>query len=115
MDSKLSMRRTGLTLRLCLAEREVGKAMTRRTFVFLLLFVGSLRAQVQYFPPHALCREREMEHCERGYVAHLRASGQPSLWKLAISPTAESYRFLWLRTFHRPVSARLRIAKNGSG
>lgn len=84
-------------------------------FVFVLLVVGSLRAQTQYFPPHAFCREGETEHCERWYVPHLRAMGEPSLWELSKSKTEESYRFLWLRTFNRPVSARLTIAEDGSG
>jgi hypothetical protein len=84
-------------------------------FFFSLLIVCSLSAQAQYFPSHAFCREDETEHCERWYVPHLRAMNEPSLWELSKSQTAESYRFLWLRTFNRPVSARLTVAKDGSG
>lgn len=40
---------------------------------------------------------------------------EPSLWELSKSQSVESYRFLWLRTFNRPVSARLTIVKDGSG
>jgi hypothetical protein len=91
--------------------------MAKQAFVIVLvlLFGGSLRAQTQYFPPHVFCRAGETEHCERWYVPHLHAMGEPSLWELSKSQSAESYRFLWLRTFNRPVSARLTIAKDGSG
>jgi len=41
--------------------------------------------------------------------------GEPSLWKLSKSESIESYRFLWLRSFNHPVSARLTIANDGSG
>jgi len=40
---------------------------------------------------------------------------EPSLWDLSKSTSAESYRFLWLRTFHHPVSARLDVAGDGAG
>jgi len=79
-----------------------------------LVLVCLLGAQTQYFPPHAFCRTGETEHCERWYVPHLRAMREPSLWELSKSAPAQSYRFLWLRTFHHPVSARLDIAGDGT-
>lgn len=91
--------------------------MAKRWFLcaFVFVLVGNLRAQTQYFPPHAFCRKGETEHCERWYAPHLQAMGEPSLWELSTSQSIESYRFLWLRTFNRPVSARLTIANDGSG
>jgi hypothetical protein len=32
---------------------------------------------------------------------------EPSLYSLSKSTSAESYRFLWLRTFHHPIAIRL--------
>jgi hypothetical protein len=39
---------------------------------------------------------------------------EPSLWGLSKDASKQSYRFLWLRTFHHPVSARLEVAKDGA-
>ena len=81
----------------------------------LFSFVPSLCAQTDYFPPRAFCAVGETEHCARWYEPHLRAMREPSLWKLSQSQSAEAYRFLWLRTFHHPVSARLQLVGDGSG
>jgi hypothetical protein len=40
---------------------------------------------------------------------------EPSLWDLSKKNSVETYRFLWLRTFHHPVAARLKVAPDGSG
>src|SRR5271157_4689551 len=106
----------GLTVRTANAvmKRFDSAARSAVLFAVLLPFVCSLSAQTQYFPPRAFCRADETEHCERWYVPHLRAMAEPSLWELSKSQTAQSYRFLWLRTFHHPVSARLQVANDGS-
>src|SRR5271169_2890576 len=80
----------------------------------LLLVVCTLDAQTQYFPAHVFCRTGETEHCD-WYAPHLSAMREPSLWELSKSQSTQSYRFLWLRTFHHPVSARLTVAGDGSG
>lgn len=41
----------------------------------------------------------------RWYSPHLRAMAEPSL--SCGAPEAESYRFLWLRSFHAPIAVRL--------
>ena len=82
-------------------------------FALLLVLAGSLAAQTQYFPPRVFCRAGEAEPCN-WYAPHLRAMGEPSLWELSKSQSVESYRFLWLRTFHHPVSARLDLRSDGS-
>jgi hypothetical protein len=58
-----------------------------------------------YFPPGVL----DCDGFTSGWYSKcLRALGEPSLWALSRSdPRAEVYRFLWLRSFHRPVSIRL--------
>jgi hypothetical protein len=85
-------------------------------FAMLLLSLSSGgRPTTQYFPEHAFCRPKESGSCERWYTAPLKAMAEPSLFETSRDPSIESYRFLWLRTFHQPVSARLEIAKDGAG
>jgi hypothetical protein len=84
------------------------------TCSLLLILVAGLRAQTQYFPDRAFCGSHETGTCERWYAKHLRAMREPSLWGLSEDPSRQSYRFLWLRTFHHPVSARLEVAKDGT-
>ena len=49
------------------------------------------------------------------YSKHLFAMKEPSLWKASKESDLESYRFLWLRSFHQPVVVRLTIGKEGTG
>jgi hypothetical protein len=82
----------------------------------LLLAIEVLPAQ-QYFPPHILGEDpRETEFTERRYSGNLDALQEPSLWELSRQdPSAEVYRFLWLRSLHHPIAVRLVLNKNGSG
>ena len=84
-------------------------------FVFLLFCASGASAQTQYFPPDAFCYPHETGHCDRWYSPHLLAMKEPSLWEVSKKQSDEVYRFLWLRTFHAPVSARLDVASDGSG
>ena len=89
--------------------------MKGRLICALLLFLAaSSAAQMQYFPDRAFCGSDEPGTCERWYAKHLRAMREPSLWELSKDTSKQSYRFLWLRTFHHPVSARLEVAKDGN-
>lgn len=65
----------------------------------------------QYFPTGVLgCGEQSDELLTEWYAKHLKALGEPSLWELSRSDTqARVYRFLWLRSFHRPVAIRVII------
>jgi hypothetical protein len=45
----------------------------------------------------------------------LRALDEPSLLEEAKTPSPQSYRFVWLRTFHHPVAVRLDIMSDGTG
>jgi hypothetical protein len=82
----------------------------------LMLFFAVISAtQTQYFPDRAFCGSPETGVCETWYAKHLRAMREPSLWELSKDTSKQSYRFLWLRTFHHPVSARLEVAKDGTG
>jgi hypothetical protein len=49
------------------------------------------------------------------YPYELRVMGEPSLFDLAENPSAESYRFLWLRASDAPVVVRLDVNADGSG
>jgi len=49
------------------------------------------------------------------YSKHLKALAEPSLLDLSKNPTLESYRFIWLRTFHHPVIERVDIQAGDAG
>jgi len=49
------------------------------------------------------------------YPYELRVMGEPSLFDLAENPSAESYRFLWLRASDAPVVLRLDVNADGTG
>ena len=80
----------------------------------LIVLLSRVTAQTQYFPDRAFCGSHETGTCERWYAKHLHAMHEPSLLGLSTDASRESYRFLWLRSFHHPVSARLEVAKDGS-
>lgn len=71
----------------------------------------------QYFPLGVLgCDEWTDQFQRRWYSKHLRALREPSLFALSRSdPRAKVYRFLWLRSFHHPVSVRLVIDDDLTG
>jgi hypothetical protein len=46
------------------------------------------------------------------YSAFLRAMGEPSL-SCGAPPRGESYRFLWMPTFHRPIAVRVTLRPAG--
>jgi hypothetical protein len=48
------------------------------------------------------------------YSSELRVLEEPSLYSLSKSTSAESYRFLWLRSFHHPVAIRLDLKPDGT-
>lgn len=50
------------------------------------------------------------------YSKQLKALDEPSLWALSRSDSrAMAYRFLWLRSFHHPISVRLIIKPDLTG
>jgi hypothetical protein len=86
-----------------------------RAIAALLLFYPTIAAQVDYFPrgildenPHSSLLD------EQWYSKHLKALQEPSLWNLSGTQKSETYRFLWLRTFHHPISVRLDVNPNGT-
>jgi hypothetical protein len=55
-------------------------------------------AETVYFP-------KGVEHW---YSKHLEAMKEPSLFQQSTNKAVEQYRFLWLRTFHKPIAVRVR-------
>ena len=73
-------------------------------------------AEVRYFPDNALSdRANRHEFIAQWYGKHLRAMKEPSLFQASKDPSAQAYRFLWLRTFHNPVAVRLQVLPEGDG
>lgn len=78
-----------------------------RLLAFLAATIA-LPAQ-QYFPGGVLANDSQ-------YSRNLKALREPSLWELSQKdPHADVYRFLWLRSFHHPISIRIVVRPNGSG
>lgn len=73
----------------------------------------SILAHAQYFPKSSPDM-RGNEFKSKWYSTQLRALGEPSLSALSTNRDAESYRFLWLRTFHHPVVVRVDLQADGS-
>jgi hypothetical protein len=80
----------------------------------LQLFASAGASQSRYFPPGSLGADsREDQFVYSWYSKQLKALDEPSLWALSKTEVGQSYRFLWLRTFHHP--AAIRIDVNGDG
>lgn len=86
-----------------------------RTFWLSAVVITALSIQghAQFFPKSSLDLRRD-DFKAKWYSAQLRALQEPSLLSLATNREAESYRFLWLRTFHHPVAVRVDLQADGS-
>ncbi len=85
-------------------------------FLALALFGATVFSQVVYFPKLTLESTPDLDNFVTGwYSAQLIALEEPSLFELAKTPTAQSYRFLWLRSFDHPIAVRLDIKADGTG
>jgi len=92
-------------------------------FFFILLVilftavVCADQPQESYFPDKAFV-DRDGQNNNlvvAWYGKHFAALQEPTLFQLSGNRQAESYRFLWLRTFHEPMSFRLSVSEDGSG
>jgi hypothetical protein len=73
-------------------------------------------SQDSYFPSGALSDYDRVDSFKaRWYSDQLRALKEPSLLQEADNPSRQSYRFVWLRTFHHPVAVRLDIMSDDTG
>lgn len=88
--------------------------------LFFALLASSLLAtatvaQVRYFPEGSLSSNRQIdEFTAKWYSKQLSALEEPSLWELSTTQKTQSYRFLWLRTFHHPIAVRVDINIDGT-
>lgn len=81
---------------------------------FLLGTVPPQSQDQQYFPSGAFDQSSQSFN-DKWYSSTLRALEEPSLFALRNDPSRRVYRFLWLPSFHRPISVRLTINADGSG
>jgi hypothetical protein len=82
--------------------------------VLLLSGAGSL-AQSEYFPPGTLAADpSDQEFLSTWYTQQFDALQEPSLWALSKAQREQSYRFVWLRTFHHPVAIRIDLRADGT-
>jgi len=72
-----------------------------------------IQAHGQYFPKSSLDLRGD-EFKSQWYSSQLRALKEPSLLALTKTSSSESYRFLWLRTFHHPIAVRLNVRPDGT-
>lgn len=91
----------------------------RRVFLRLgvgfILLAGSLTAQTRYFPQKTFGDDPRLDQFVSGwYSGQLKALREPSLLELSKAPSTESYRFLWLRSFHHPIAIRVDVQADGS-
>jgi len=85
------------------------------TVAFAVLFAPAQvpPPSIKYFPDSSL--DVRPDHFKSDwYSAQLSALQEPSLYQMIKSANAESYRFLWLRTFHHPVAVRIDVNPDGT-
>ena len=82
--------------------------------MLLLAAIGSA-SQTRYFPNHAFNSDAQLNELFNDWSARqLTALHEPSLLTQSKNPSVQSYRFLWLRTFHHPVAVRLEVKPDGT-
>jgi hypothetical protein len=81
----------------------------------LLVVVFSAGGQVNYFPQKVFSADIRLDQfVSEWYSSKLKILDEPSLLAMAGNHAAETYRFLWLRTFDKPVAVRLKFDADGS-
>ena len=87
--------------------------VTRYGLLAILYAAGSAAASTQqgYFPEKAF--GEGSQHWASLYSAQLRALREPSLYEQSKSANRQSYRFLWMRSFHKLVSVRFDLESDG--
>lgn len=75
---------------------------------------SSHKPNPQYFPSGVFDTSTPSFN-DRWYSGTLSALQEPSLFALRNDKSIQAYRFLWLPSFHRPISVRLTINADGTG
>lgn len=82
-----------------------------------VILIGAVVGSAAEYFPHGVLGDTSDQHRFRAdwYSKFLTAMGEPSVLEVSRQDaTAEVYRFLWLRSFHHPISVRLVFRKDGS-
>jgi hypothetical protein len=79
----------------------------------LAIIALSIPRHAQFFPKSSLDLRGD-DFKAKWYSTQLRGLQEPSLFALATNREAESYRFLWLRSFHHPIAVRVDVQADGS-
>jgi hypothetical protein len=82
--------------------------------VFLLSAAEPVHTDI-YFPKNVFGNPSLDAFNAQFYSAHLKFLHEPSLLLESKDRGAQSYRFLWLRTFHHAVVIRLEVLNDGTG
>lgn len=70
----------------------------------------------KYFPDNIFGEREDIDKfASEWYSSHLKALEEPSIYSLKEGKNRRMYRFLWLRSFHRPIVVRIKILEDGSG
>jgi len=83
-------------------------------FALFVLLGASCVAQETYFPPKAFGEEKWAGREAEVDSFLLKRLEEPSLFTIARNAPVESYRFLWLRTFHNPIAVRMDVQRDGT-
>lgn len=78
------------------------------------MICSALVCEGQFFPKDSLDLRQDGFKAQ-WYSSQLRALQEPSLLAMAHNSASQSYRFLWLRSFHHPVAIRIDLKLDGSG
>jgi hypothetical protein len=90
--------------------------MSLASIALAVLLTVALQAQTNYFPAKTFGDDPQLDQfVAHWYASQLKALGEPSMLESSGDPSIESYRFLWLRTFHHPVAIRVDVQKDGKG
>ena len=82
--------------------------------ILFALFIGP--ATAQFFPARTFTHRADLDDfIIAWYSKNLSAMNEPSLWNARETRSREAYRFVWLRTFHRPFAFRLELSPDGTG
>ncbi len=83
--------------------------------IFSVVVQPYIPIQKPYFPEHVFSTNRaDDQYLSSHYSEYLKALREPSLYQESKTQMDESYRFLWLRTFHHPVAVRLIVNRDGT-
>jgi hypothetical protein len=71
--------------------------------------------QLSYFPAGILDEDAKADKFKCEWYSNALASlKEPSFWQSSKAQKVQSYRFLWLRSFHHPISVRLDARPDGT-